>query len=74
MISGKAGKVGTYYLKRRTNPKAWPKDEEQRLLDAFDAGVDISELMQIHGRSRKAIVIRLHRLGRILPGESVRGD
>jgi len=61
-------------LPPQTNPKAWSKDEEQRLLDAFDAGVDISELMQIHGRSRNAIVIRLHRLGRILPGESVRGD
>jgi len=54
-----------------TYPKSWSKDEEQRLLDAFDAGVDISELMLIHGRTRNAIVIRLHRLGRILPEESI---
>lgn len=58
----------------QTNPKAWSKDEERRLLAAFDAGADISELMQTHGRSRNAIVTRLHRLGRILPRESVRGD
>ena len=58
----------------QTNAKAWSKDEEQRLLDAFDAGIDINELMQIHSRTHNAIVTRLHRLGRILPGESVRGN
>ena len=58
-------------LPSQTNPKVWSKDEEQGLLDAFDAGADINGLMQIHGRSRNAIVTRLHRLGRILPGESV---
>jgi hypothetical protein len=51
----------------QTNLKAWSKDEERCLLDEFDAGVDINELMQIHCRSRNAIVIRLHRLGRIPP-------
>jgi len=58
----------------QTNPKAWSKDEEQRLLDAFDAGIGINELMQIHDRSRNAVVARLHRLGRILPGESIRSN
>ena len=58
----------------KPNPKFWSKDEEQCLLDAFDAGADINELMQIHSRSRNAIVARLHRLGRILPGESVQAD
>jgi hypothetical protein len=53
--------------------KAWSKEEERRLLEAFDAGADINKLMQIHARSRTAIVTRLHRLGRILPGESVQG-
>ena len=53
----------------QTTPKAWSKDEEQRLLDAFDAGIGINELMQIHDRSRNAIVARLHRLGRILLDE-----
>jgi hypothetical protein len=56
-----------------TNTKAWSKEEERRLLDAFDAGVDIDELMRIHGRSRTALMTKLHRLGRILPGESVQG-
>jgi len=50
-------------------PKSWSKDEEHRLVTAFDAGVDISELMLIHGRTRNAIVTRLHRLGRTLPEE-----
>jgi len=53
-------------------PKSWSKDEEHRLVTAFDAGVDINELMLIHGRTRNAIVTRLHRLGRILPEEGLR--
>lgn len=55
------------------SPKPWSKEEEQRLLQAFDAGAGVDELMQIHARSRNAIVIRLHRLGKILPGESLQG-
>jgi len=56
-----------------TGPKPWSKDEEQRLVASFDAGVDITELTRMHSRTRNAIVARLHRLGRSLPAERILG-
>lgn len=44
---------------------SWEPEEEQRLREAFLAGVDISELASRHQRSRGAIRARLERLGLI---------
>jgi hypothetical protein len=41
---------------------AWTPDEEQRLLAAVDAGRDLDELAREHGRSRRALEMRLDKL------------
>lgn len=61
--------INTPRYEANTYRKPWSKDEEQCLVSAFDAGVDIKELMKVHNRTYSAIVTRLHRLGRILPEE-----
>jgi hypothetical protein len=43
---------------------AWTPDEEQRLLKAVDAGRDLDELAREHGRSRRALEMRLEKLQR----------
>jgi hypothetical protein len=43
---------------------AWTPDEEQRLLAAVDAGRDLDELAREHGRSRRALEMRLDKLQR----------
>jgi hypothetical protein len=43
---------------------AWTPDEEQRLLAAVDAGRDLDELAREHGRSRRALEMRLEKLQR----------
>jgi hypothetical protein len=43
---------------------AWTPDEERRLLDAADAGRDLDELAREHGRSRRALEMRLEKLRR----------
>jgi hypothetical protein len=43
---------------------AWTPDEERRLLAAADAGRDLDELAREHGRSRRALEMRLEKLRR----------
>jgi hypothetical protein len=43
---------------------AWTPDEEQRLLAAVDAGRDLDDLAREHGRSRRALEMRLEKLQR----------
>ena len=45
--------------------KPWPKDEDDRLVVAFDAGQSIDDLAVAHGRSRLAIEARLARFGKV---------
>jgi hypothetical protein len=45
--------------------KSWAKDEDERLLDAFDRGQSIDDLARTHERSRLAIEARLARFGRV---------
>jgi hypothetical protein len=45
--------------------KPWTKDEDERLVAAFDAGRPIDELAVAHGRSRLAIEARLARFGKV---------
>jgi hypothetical protein len=45
--------------------KPWAKDEDERLLDAFDRGQSIDDLAGAHERSRLAIEARLARFGRV---------
>lgn len=42
----------------------WSEDEEQRLIQAFDGGASVDELMATHGRNYGGIISRLKRLGR----------
>jgi hypothetical protein len=43
---------------------AWTPEEEQRLLAAVDEGRDLDELAREHGRSRRALEMRLEKLRR----------
>ncbi len=45
--------------------KPWAKDEDDRLVAAFDAGQSIDELAVAHSRSRLAIEARLARFGKV---------
>jgi hypothetical protein len=45
--------------------KPWAKEEDERLLDAFDHGRSIDDLAGAHSRSRLAIEARLARFGRV---------
>jgi hypothetical protein len=45
--------------------KPWEKDEDDRLVAAFDAGQSIDDLAVAHGRSRLAIEARLARFGKV---------
>lgn len=42
---------------------AWTRDEEQRLLDAHRDGTSVADLARAHGRSQRAIEMRLEKLG-----------
>lgn len=51
---------------RQRHPQAfaaWTPEEEQRLLDAQRQGTSVAELARSHGRSRRAIEMRLDKLG-----------
>lgn len=41
---------------------AWTREEEQRLLDAIDEGRDLDVLAREHGRSRRALELRVEKL------------
>jgi hypothetical protein len=43
----------------------WTSEEEQRLVNSFDAGRTVDELARAHSRSRAAIEARLVRLGKM---------
>ena len=45
--------------------KAWTPEEDERLLQAFDGGENISALARAHGRSRLAIEARLAKFDRL---------
>ncbi|MCL1623848.1 hypothetical protein M2R47_06290 [Moraxella sp. Tifton1] len=45
----------------------WTAQEEEMLIEYFDKGLDITELMQLHKRNRGGIVSRLKKLGKIEP-------
>jgi len=45
--------------------KPWSKEEDERLVAAFDAGKPIDELAAAHGRSRLAIEARLARFDKV---------
>ncbi len=45
--------------------KPWTKDEDERLVAAFDTGQSIDAIAAAHGRSRLAIEARLARFGKV---------
>ena len=45
----------------------WTSEEEQHLVDKFDAGTPIEDLARVHGRTPVAISSRLVKLGKIEP-------
>ena len=45
--------------------RAWTDEEEQKLLQAFDAKVDVEQIARDHERTKGAIWARLEKLGRI---------
>ena len=49
--------------------KPWTTEEEQRVLDQFDAKVDVSQIAQELERTEGAIWARLEKLGRISKDE-----
>ncbi len=51
---------------RKTGPgRAWTDEDEQKLLQAFDAKVDVEQIARDHERTKGAIWARLEKLGRI---------
>lgn len=48
---------------------AWPSEEEQKLIERFDAGISPADIAQAHGRTKGAIISRLVKLGKISKGE-----
>jgi hypothetical protein len=60
------GAVPAISRSRRANRgKPWTADQEAQLLKAFDAGRDIDDIADAHGRTQGAITSRLRKLGRI---------
>ena len=45
--------------------KAWSEEEDQSLLENFDNGANLEQIVQIHQRTKGAIAARLVRRGRI---------
>jgi hypothetical protein len=45
--------------------KLWNKEEDSRLLQAFDADISINEISKLHGRTEGAIKSRLLKHGKI---------
>ena len=50
---------------KRNSYGAWSSEEDARLCEEFHCGVAFSEIANIHGRSRGAIVSRLEKLGKL---------
>lgn len=52
----------------------WSEEEDALLAHEFDGGMPVADIARQHGRSKKAITLRLVRLGRIDPDSvSIRG-
>ena len=52
----------------------WSEEEDRKLLEEFDAGSAIPEIMALHGRSHASIQARLERHGRVqVQGLRLRG-
>lgn len=52
----------------------WSEEEDRRLLQEFDGGSTIPEIMALHGRSHASIQARLERHGRVqVQGLRMRG-
>jgi hypothetical protein len=49
----------------RNAGKAWSKEEDQQLINNFEAGVAIKDLSTQHGRTQGAIQSRLVKLGKL---------
>lgn len=52
--------------------KPWSKEEDQRLVEAFDRGDDLAALTASHARSKGGIASRLVHLGRISERAEIR--
>lgn len=52
--------------------KPWSADEDQRLLQAFDADKPLTEIAQAHGRTPAGIRARLEKHGRLEPSPATR--
>lgn len=52
--------------------KPWTADEDERLLDGFDAGRSLVELAQAHARTAAGIQARLEKHGRLQPQPGLR--
>jgi hypothetical protein len=50
----------------RNAGKAWSEEEDQQLINSFEAGVMIKDLSTQHGRTQGAIQSRLVKLGKIV--------
>lgn len=56
---------------RTRNPHAfepWTREEERQVVDRYEAGASIDEIAAAHARSRRAIELRLRRLGVMATG------
>ena len=64
--------------RRRTGPqnsgKLWTQEEDDRLAQAFDAGMSVKVLAAEHQRSAFAIKSRLLRLGKITESDLMEGE
>ena len=47
----------------------WSSEEEQKLIERFDAGLAPADIAQAHGRTKGAIISRLVKLGKISKSE-----
>ena len=54
--------------------RAWSEDEQNMLVDAFNAGEGVADIAERHGRTVRAIEARLEKLGLITTDERVTQD
>lgn len=48
--------------------QAWTREEERKLVAAFESGATVADLAREHGRSQRAIEMRLQKLGALPAG------
>jgi hypothetical protein len=54
--------------------RAWSEDEQNMLIEAFNAGEGVAEIAERHGRTVRAIEARLEKLGLITMEERITQD